>query len=130
MLYCYIYITCLTVHTAGTLLQLRVKVAGVGGEEGAWRGVALLDLVLSPRYLHVFISTISMSTISISATLPSPSEPRAPGHVVLVAGGCRVPEFSHLVPRPPRAVPRPQLEAGTEAELRLQLEAVMLDVAR
>lgn len=77
------------------------------------------------------VSTVFISTTSIiSATLPSPSEPRAPGHVVLVAGGCRVPEFSHLVPRPPRAVPRPQLEAGTEAELRLQLEAVMLDVAR
>ena len=43
--------TCDLANCAGTLLQLRVKVAGVGGEEGAWRGVALLDLVLSPRYL-------------------------------------------------------------------------------
>ena len=103
--------------------------AGVGGEEGAWRGVALLDLVLSPRYLRVSYLYLYLQYLYPQHP-PSPSEPRAPGHVVLVAGGCRVPEFSHLVPRPPRAVPRPQLEAGTEAELRLQLEAVMLDVAR
>ena len=98
--------------------------AGRRGRGGAWRCWTWSSRPGIYQSIYLYLQSLYLHHP------PSPSEPRAPGHVVLVAGGCRVPEFSHLVPRPPRAVPRPQLEAGTEAELRLQLEAVMLDVAR
>ena len=89
------------VVSLGALLQLRVSVVTEDTEDGGWTSLALLSLVLSP----------------------SPSEPRASGHVSLVTGGCRAEEFREVVPRQPWAEPgRP--------EVRVNMEAVMLDASR
>ena len=83
----------------GTLLQLRVSVKPTSP---AWRYLWLQELVLSP----------------------SGSDPRAPGHVTLVQGGCRTQEFMGVVPAPPVVSP------NNSREVRLDFEAVMLDINR
>ena len=86
------------VVTIGTLLQLRVAVTS---DNDQWRHVSLQKLILSP----------------------SRTDPEAPGHVVLVSGGCRVAQYGEIVPRDPWT------EVG-EREVRINFEAVMLDVTR
>ena len=83
----------------GTLLQLRVRVEP---SSPAWRFLSLQELVLSP----------------------SDSDPRAPGHVTLVQGGCRTQEFAGVVPAQPAVSP------NNSREVRLDFEAVMLDINR
>ena len=83
--------------TIGTLLQLRVRLLQ---DTDQWRHVWLVELILSP----------------------SRSDHLAPGHVKLVSGGCRVTQFSGIVPRSPWS--------DQEAEVRVNFEAVMLDVDR
>ena len=86
------------VVTIGTLLQLRVAVTS---DNDQWRHVSLQKLILSP----------------------SRTDPEAPGHVVLVSGGCRVAQYGEIVPRDPWT------EVG-DREVRINFEAVMLDVTR
>ena len=83
----------------GTLLQLRVSVKPSSPD---WRFLSLQELVLSP----------------------SASDPRAPGHVTLIRGGCRTQEFAGVVPAPPSVSP------NNTREVRLDFEAVMLDINR
>ena len=88
---CLLDTCCTYINCAGTLLQLRVKVAGVGGEEGAWRGVALLDLVLSPRYLqYSYLQYLCLQYLYLqpSPAPPSPA-PRATWCWWLAAAACR-----------------------------------------
>ena len=68
----------------------------------AWRFLSLQELVLSP----------------------SAGDPGAPGHVTLLRDGCRTQEFAGVVPAQPAVSP------NNSREVRLDFEAVMLDVNR
>ena len=81
----------------GTLLQLRARLIQ---DQSSRNTIALEELVLSP----------------------SRSDPAAPGHVVLVSGGCSQSQFREIVPSDPWS--------EGEAEVRVNFEAVMLDVSR
>nr|XP_027227684.1 uncharacterized protein LOC113819687 [Penaeus vannamei] len=79
----------------GTRLQLRAKI----NTQSTWKYVKLMEVTVSSE----------------------PDDPYAPGHVALVKDGCRLPEFSSIVPHQPR---RPSEDSG---EVRLDFEAFMLD---
>ena len=80
---------------------LQVRVS-VSPSSPVWRYVALQELTLSP----------------------SLTDPRAPGHVTLVQDGCRLKEFEGVVPS------HPSLSPNNTREVRLDFEAVMLDINR
>ncbi|XP_037781123.1 uncharacterized protein LOC119577625 [Penaeus monodon] len=79
----------------GTRLQLRAKI----NTQSTWKYVKLMEVTVSS----------------------DPADPYAPGHVSLVKDGCRLPDFSSIVPHQPR---RPSEDTG---EVRLDFEAFMLD---
>ena len=70
----------------------------------------------SSVWQHVRLQSVVLS--------PDSSNPKAPGSVTLVRDGCRVEEFASIVPR------QPWLKENSSAEVRLEFEAVLLDVSR
>jgi len=66
-------------------------------------------------------SHVKLVELSLS---PSKTDPHAGGHVRLVDGGCRVEEFAGIVPR------QPWVAENTTGEVRVEFEAVLLDVSR
>ena len=70
----------------------------------------------SSVWQHVRLRSVVLS--------PDSSDPNAPGSVTLVRDGCRVEEFASIVPR------QPWLKENSSSEVRLEFEAVLLDVSR
>ena len=70
----------------------------------------------SSVWQHVRLQSVILS--------PDSSDPSAPGSVTLVRDGCRVEEFASIVPR------QPWLKENSSSEVRLEFEAVLLDVSR
>ena len=70
----------------------------------------------SSVWKHVRLQSVVLS--------PDSGDPNAPGSVTLVRDGCRVEEFASIVPR------QPWLKENSSAEVRLEFEAVLLDVSR
>merc|ERR1712038_2118193 len=70
----------------------------------------------SSVWQHVRLRSVVLS--------PDSSDPNAPGSVTLVRDGCRVEEFASIVPR------QPWLKEYSSSEVRLEFEAVLLDVTR
>lgn len=66
-------------------------------------------------------SHVKLLELSLS---PSKIDPHARGHVKLVDDGCRVEEFVGIVPR------QPWIAENTTGEVRLEFEAVQLDISR
>ncbi|XP_023331875.1 uncharacterized protein LOC111704002 isoform X2 [Eurytemora carolleeae] len=82
----------------GTMLQLRATI----NTNSVWKHIKLLEVSLSP----------------------SKKDPNAFGHVMLVQDGCRIEEFSSIVPD------QPKLSTNSTGEVHLDFEAVMLDANR
>ena len=70
----------------------------------------------SPVWRYVSLHQLTLS--------PSSTDPLAPGHVTLGQGGCRPQEFAGVVPSHPATSP------NNSREVRLDFEAVMLDINR
>lgn len=70
----------------------------------------------SSVWQHVRLQSVVLS--------PDSSDAKAAGSVTLVRDGCRVEEFASIVPR------QPWLKENSSSEVRLEFEAVLLDVSR
>ena len=70
----------------------------------------------SSVWQHVRLRSVVLS--------PDSNDPQAPGSVTLVRDGCRVEEFASIVPR------QPWMKENSSSEVRLEFEAVLLDVSR
>ena len=70
----------------------------------------------SSVWQHVRLRSVVLS--------PDSGDPNAPGSVTLVRDGCRVEEFASIVPK------QPWLKENSSSEVRLEFEAVLLDVSR
>lgn len=79
----------------GSRLQLRARI----NTHSRWKYVKLMEVTVSS----------------------DPTAPYAPGHVALVKDGCRLPDFSSIVPQQPHRV------EDQTGEVRLDFEAFMLD---
>ncbi|KAK8383138.1 hypothetical protein O3P69_011577 [Scylla paramamosain] len=79
----------------GSKLQLRASI----GSQSTWKFLKLMEVIVSS----------------------DPHEAKVPGHVVLVSEGCRVQEYSSIVPQHPRQI------GENSREVILDFEAFMLD---